>query len=44
VTARLEVGDSGEFTVAVDGKRVFSKRDAGRFPEPDEILLRLGDG
>jgi predicted Rdx family selenoprotein len=29
------------FDVAVDGRIVFSKRDVGRFPEPDEILARL---
>jgi len=27
--------------VFVDDELVFSKRDEGRFPEPDEILSRL---
>jgi hypothetical protein len=27
--------------VRVDGKLIFSKHDAGRFPDPDEILAQL---
>lgn len=34
-------GSGGEFEVTVDGKRVFSKREQGRFPEPEEILTLL---
>jgi len=28
--------------VVADGKKVFSKHEAGRFPEPDEVLEALG--
>jgi len=33
------------FDVVVDGRRVFSKHETGRFPEPDEVarLLRAPD-
>jgi predicted Rdx family selenoprotein len=34
-------GQSGVFDVWVDGKRIFSKDEIGRFPEDDEILLVL---
>jgi selT/selW/selH-like putative selenoprotein len=39
--ATIEPGSSGEFTVWSDGELVFSKADAGRFPEHDEILEKL---
>lgn len=31
-------GSGGVFEVKVDGKLIFSKKVAGRFPEEDEIL------
>ncbi len=31
-------GDGGVFDVVVEGERVFSKGEAGRFPEPAEIV------
>jgi selT/selW/selH-like putative selenoprotein len=34
-------GKSGQFDVELDGRLVFSKKDAGRFPEHDEILIHL---
>lgn len=34
-------GAGGVFEVRVDGELVFSKREAGRFPEHAEILDRL---
>jgi selT/selW/selH-like putative selenoprotein len=34
----LVEGRGGVFDVVVDGNRVFSKRSAHRFPEPEEIL------
>ncbi len=34
-------GDRGIFEVRADGRLVFSKKDAGRFPNPGEILERL---
>jgi len=30
-------GDRSQFDVVIDGVTVFSKRQAGRFPEPGEI-------
>lgn len=34
-------GGKGQFDVLRDGELVFSKHDAGRFPEHDEILAAL---
>jgi predicted Rdx family selenoprotein len=34
-------GAKGQFDVIRDGVTVFSKREAGRFPEPDEVLAAL---
>ena len=34
-------GDNGIFDVEVDSRRIFSKHEAGRFPEHDEILAAL---
>jgi predicted Rdx family selenoprotein len=44
VDASIERGDTGEFTVWSDGELLFSKKDAGRFPEDTEILARLDAG
>jgi selT/selW/selH-like putative selenoprotein len=38
VEAELLKGDNGIFDVEVDGRQIFSKHAAGRFPENDEIL------
>ena len=40
VIDRLELvmGSNGTFDIAVDGEIVFSKAEAGRFPEEDEVL------
>jgi hypothetical protein len=38
VTAALRWGGLGELTVLVDGHPVFSKRSAGRLPQPGEIV------
>jgi len=37
-------GDSGAFEVIADGKKIFSKTVAGRFPEDGEVakLIRQG--
>ena len=35
-------GGSGVFDVTVDGRRIFSKHEAGRFPDPEEIVRALG--
>ena len=39
--ATIESGESGQFDVIVGGRTVFSKRQAGRFPEHDEVLALL---
>jgi predicted Rdx family selenoprotein len=39
--SRLIKGDNGIFDVIADGEMLFSKHEAGRFPEHDEILERL---
>jgi selenoprotein W-related protein len=35
-------GSGGVFEVVVDGRKVFSKKETGRFPEPAEISKQLG--
>jgi len=30
--------------VVLDGETLFSKKEAGRFPEPDEVLGRIPTG
>ena len=40
VDASLEVGDSGEFTVWVDGKKVSEKKWM-RFPEPRDVVAAV---
>ena len=37
VPAKIRWGGLGELTVTVDGRTVFSKRQAGRVPAPGEI-------
>jgi selT/selW/selH-like putative selenoprotein len=37
-------GSGGVFEVASDGRLVFSKKQAGRFPSEDEIIAALGGG
>ena len=44
VDARLLKGDNGVYDIVADGKLVFSKHEAGRFPENDEVIALLGDG
>jgi selT/selW/selH-like putative selenoprotein len=39
--SELIAGDNGIFDVEVDGKRIFSKHETGRFPEDQEILEKL---
>jgi selT/selW/selH-like putative selenoprotein len=38
---RLVVGKPGQFDVVADGKLVFSKGSAGRFPDPSEVVAAL---
>jgi hypothetical protein len=37
VPVRITWGSLGELAILVDGRLVFSKRQAGRMPEPGEI-------
>jgi len=37
VPARIRWGGLGELTVTVDGRTVFSNRQAGRKPQPGEV-------
>ena len=41
--AQIELieGRGGVFEVSVAGKKIFSKKQTGRFPEVDEILRQL---
>ncbi len=41
---RLIKGDNGIFDVKLDGKMIFSKHEAGRFPESEEVLAKLRKG
>ena len=41
VESELICGGGGIFDVVVDGDMIFSKGEAGRFPEPDEILTKI---
>jgi predicted Rdx family selenoprotein len=34
-------GEKSQFDVVTDGRLVFSKQQAGRFPDPGEILAEL---
>ncbi len=39
--SELIAGGGGIFDVKADGKLIFSKHEAGRFPEPDEVIEQL---
>jgi selT/selW/selH-like putative selenoprotein len=34
-------GSKGQFDVLLDGRMLFSKQSAGRFPESEEVLSQL---
>ncbi|MBI3872051.1 MAG: SelT/SelW/SelH family protein [candidate division Zixibacteria bacterium] len=38
IEPELIAGSGGIFDVKVDGKLIFSKKEAGRFPESAEVL------
>jgi predicted Rdx family selenoprotein len=40
--AEVEAGGSGQFDVLAEGELVFSKQQAGRFPEHSEVRTLLG--
>jgi selenoprotein W-related protein len=39
--SELVRGDNGIFDVEVDGRRIYSKHETGRFPEHEEVLAQL---
>ncbi len=41
VESKLVRGSGGIFVVSVDGERIFSKQDEGRFPAESEIVEKL---
>ena len=41
IESKLVRGSGGIFEVHVDNKKIFSKRDAGRFPSEKEIVDHL---
>jgi selenoprotein W-related protein len=41
VEPQLVKGDNGIFDVTVDGQLIFSKFEAERFPEEEEVLAAL---
>jgi hypothetical protein len=41
VAAKISWGGLRELTVLVDGRTIFSRRQAGRAPEPGEIARRI---
>lgn len=43
VTTDTHMGSGGVFDVVIDGNKVFSKFDAGRFPSNSEILAFIDD-
>jgi selenoprotein W-related protein len=42
VTPKLIPGSGGIFEVIADGKKVFEKKDKGRFPEAGEVSKVIG--
>ena len=42
MSATTTPGGRGQFDVLLDGRMLFSKSTAGRFPESEEILGQLG--
>jgi hypothetical protein len=41
ITAPIRLGGLGELTVKVDGRAVFSYKQAGRVPQPGEVARLL---
>ena len=37
ITAPIRLGGLGELTVKVDGRAIFSYKQAGRMPQPGEV-------
>jgi selT/selW/selH-like putative selenoprotein len=43
VEPRIRLGGGGVFEVRVDGKLLFSAKEAGRLPTPAEVVAMVGD-
>jgi selT/selW/selH-like putative selenoprotein len=41
VPTSIKTGGPGAFDVSVDGRRIFSKKESGRMPQPGEIIALL---
>jgi predicted Rdx family selenoprotein len=41
VKVEIAEGSRGQFDVLVDDQLLFSKKDVGRFPQPDEVEERF---
>jgi len=41
IDSEIVRGSGGIFEVSVDNRRIFSKKNEGRFPNPGEILEKL---
>jgi selenoprotein W-related protein len=44
VESELMASSGGVFEITVDGKKVYSKKALGRFPEDGEILRLIREG
>ncbi len=42
VEPKLKLGGGGVFELRVDGKLLFSAKEAGRLPAPAEVLAMIG--
>jgi selenoprotein W-related protein len=43
VESKLVVGEVGSFEVYVNGELIFSKAEAGKFPNPGEVVRKIKD-
>ena len=43
MTADLKKGSGGVFDVVVDGEKIYSKHQTGRFPDNEDILDELSE-
>lgn len=41
IPIRLRAGGPGTLDVFVDGERIYSKKQTGRFPQPEELLTAI---
>jgi selenoprotein W-related protein len=41
IKPQLVKSGGGAFEVTVDGKKIFSKKETGRFPDPEEVFKAI---